>query len=192
MATTPKKLILIGLAGKRRAGKSMCAEFLCKNYGFIELSMAHRLKLGVSSLFGWTTKSMDDPALKEVVDPMLGFSRRKAMQVVGTLAREELNPQVWLTLLEMRIDELSVPCPRIVIPDIRFENEAFMIRNRRGILIHVNAEDRLRESMDPEVDSHVSEHGVIFRVGDIMIDGNGTKEQTLEELDKVAPRIGLF
>lgn len=89
-------------------------------------------------------------------------SPRMMYQWFGTeCMRQVVHDDIWLRLIP------NVKGEVILIPDIRFPNEATYLRDK-GSLIHVK-----REGVS-EVAEHISEQGVPFMEGDITIDNNGS------------------
>lgn len=68
--------------------------------------------------------------------PALGFSWRQAAQTLGTEWGRALNPDLWVLLMERALTALA-PDARVVISDVRFENEAEMIHRLGGSLVHL-------------------------------------------------------
>jgi hypothetical protein len=94
-------------------------------------------------------------------------SPRKAYQVFGTeYGRDQLDKDIWLKL---------APKGKIVISDVRFENEASYIRDN-GLLVFID-----RDNASNEIDNatHISESGVVRYDTDYVLDNNGS----LEDLD---------
>lgn len=66
-----------------------------------------------------------------------------------------------------------------VVSDVRFENEAALIRQRGGTLIHISRDNA------QVVNPHISEVGVIVHKDDLILRNNGTLEQFLNSVDEV-------
>lgn len=148
---------LIGLAGMKGSGKTTAAETIQRNYfSYRVVNFADPLKEGVCAMFGWTLAVLNDPKLKETVDSRLGFSPRKAMQVIGTDAvRNILGERTWEKLLYSKLMELTASGhDKIIVGDIRFETEAALIRTLGGLVIHVEAHNFPEKE---QLDSHASE-----------------------------------
>jgi len=176
--------LFIGIHGRKHSGKSTCANYLRDNYQFHILSMADPLRLGVSAMFDWSLESMKDENIKDEIDPDLGFSRRKALQVIGTEGvREQLGADTWIKLMKRRkavYDRLAKPS-RSVIDDIRFEDEADYVRGNGGHILHLD-----RPSLLAAVDSHTSEKGIVRKSGDLILTNyNGMLYQLHACLDEV-------
>ena len=86
------------------------------------------------------------------------------LQTLGTeWGRYALHPDFWLMCMRRRLDVYSqVPDLVVVIPDARFENEAALIREHGGAIVHV-----VRPGADSS-DTHASEVGVAVQEHDIV------------------------
>lgn len=174
---------LIGFAGRKSSGKGSAALVLTEEYSFIEMNFAGPLKLGVASMFGWSHQSMYDPELKEVVDPDLGFSRRQAMQSIGTEAvRNCLGKNTWVKLMRTRITCWRPCC--IVIADIRMENEAAMVRDMDGLVVHC-----LRPNSNTE-DLHETERGPVIMAEDLVVNNDTDLASYMNNVRSLMQHLG--
>ena len=159
---------LIGIAGRARSGKDTVANFIIAaiggyRYSFADPIRAMLVPLGVD---------MSDPywqTRKEDVIPALGVSPRRMMQTLGTeWGRNLINPDLWIIMAHQRLLQNG---PGMVIPDVRFENEAAWVRKHGGWIIHV---------IRPEakaVEAHASEDGIEIQDTDAQIFNSGTLEE---------------
>lgn len=170
--------LLIGLAGKARSGKDTVGAYLDR-HGFSSTAFAAPLKAGVRAMFN-LTHDHTDGHLKEEVIPHLGVSPRQLMQWLGTeYGREMIRESVWVDVALKQWRDMCehTPSARLVVTDIRFDNEADAIRQAGGTVVHIR-----RGSAQP-VSAHASEAGVEMVTGDYEIDNNGTLEQLYDEVD---------
>ena len=124
---------IIGISGKAGSGKDTCAGFLVDR-GYVRRGFADPLKDAVRAIFGLTDAQLFG-AEKEVVDPFWGKSPRRIMQLLGTEAvRNQIDDDVWIKSM-LRFAESS-PRP-IVVPDVRFPNEANAILATGGVVWRV-------------------------------------------------------
>lgn len=168
---------LIGITGKAGAGKDTVAKYLSDMYGYQRYGLADPIKELINERFGFTNEMWNDREWKERADPSLGakflhvpegdfelFSPRSWAQWLGTeVLRELVGPDVWVDLMERKFEELRMVAKcdntplRMVVPDIRFDNEAARIYELGGYVIRVERPDV------QAVATHVSEAGISGR-----------------------------
>ena len=165
---------LIGLAGKARTGKNTVGQYLSDRHGFIQMAMAGPLK-GMLHALGLDPKDYQTTEQKETIIPWLGVSYRHCAQTLGTdWMRVLVNESGWLILAERWIRQLAeVGAPGAVITDMRFENEAAMVRDLGGQVIHLRSK-RALEGMSPEARSHASESGIAVGPIDRVLQNDGS------------------
>lgn len=167
--------VIIGITGPAGSGKDTVAQYFVKHFGYTRYALADPIKETVNALYGWNNRHAFGD-LKEVVDPRWGVSPRYVYQRFGTEVMRELGgSDFWIKVCEMRTRLFR----KIVVPDIRFNNEAEWVR-KHGVLLHVVASGR---GIKP-VCNHTSENGVTFNTcRDIVIDNDGTLEDLQVTLD---------
>ena len=159
---------IVGISGKKRSGKDTAAEILTENYGFESYSLADPMKEAARAIFMFGDEQLYGDR-KEKVDEFWDLSPREVLQNFGTdLFREKFGEEVWLDSMERR---LSFYLPeKVVIPDIRFPNEADWVKNMGGEVVRIDASERLESD-----DDHASETALDDYDGfDYVIDNNGT------------------
>jgi hypothetical protein len=151
---------LIGVSGRGKSGKDSIADYLLKNGWSKKVSLAGVLKSFCSKFFSVPIEKFYDQSLKEVpfekpiiLDmaiknklSMAVLNRhypksnasvytvstpRELLQIVGSDILRSVDKDCWLTLLKSSVKTLD----RLIIPDIRFPNEAEFILSNGGILI---------------------------------------------------------
>jgi hypothetical protein len=173
------KRLIIGFAGRKRSGKSTAAEHLEK-LGFIRMSFADPIREMVKFLLvavglEFSVEWLMNAGKETSVHP-LGRSTRYLMQTLGTeWGRELVNPRMWVLIAKARIEDLD-SAVSVVFDDVRFEDEAAMIRELGGIVVHI---DRPLG----EVDYHVSEAGICEHESDYFLDNDLDVEDYLLEVD---------
>lgn len=162
---------LIGITGRSGVGKDTLADALVAHFGYSKYSLAQPIKALLNSRFGWTDAEWRDRSFKETGHPQCGyewqgspryFSPRSWAQWLGTeVGRNIGGEDVWVNQMEREWKQHTFTCgprngyqPRMVVPDVRFDNEARRIRQLGGVVILVE-----RPSAQP-VRAHVSESGV--------------------------------
>ena len=168
----------IGLVGYSQSGKDTVANILVKNYGYTRVAFADKIR---EFLYGLNPMVACSPTgyLQDLVN-LVGWDAakqepqvRRLLQDLGNSARKTIDENVWVTLALGNIDVNQ----RVVITDVRFENEAMMIKLMGGQLWRVK-----RVGVGP-VNDHVSESELEgYKVNQIFVN-NGTIED-LEALIK--------
>jgi hypothetical protein len=164
---------IIAFTGVMGCGKTTAARILC---GY-DLSFAKPLKEAVKILFLLTEDQLYTQAGKNTVDPRWGVTPREFLQWMGTDVIRKRFPGHWVQLMEHRIRGLHDRVGKqalITVDDIRFEDEAELIRKLGGVVVHIVG--RKAEVEDHTAD-HKSEQGIMFMTGDEVIDNSGTTEE---------------
>jgi len=174
------KPLLIGLTGRARSGKSTAAEHLVGTYLLEHYAFADPLRDGLMAIFNLDPTDFEGDR-KEQPLVWLDLSPRQLMQSMGTeWARNIVHPDVWVKLGEQNLDYMSKALGAVlgfVISDVRFENEAELIRRRGGTVIHISRSDA--QSVNP----HISEAGIAVHQHDLIVRNNGTIDEFLRLLD---------
>lgn len=124
----------LGLAGLPGAGKSTVAKILVERHGFTRLRFAGRLKAMLHAL-GLDERHTDGDLKETPCDLLGGKTPREAMQTLGTdWGRQLVAPDLWL---RAAIAEARRTPGDIVFDDVRFENEAAIIRKAGGHVLRV-------------------------------------------------------
>lgn len=165
------KLPMIGLAGRARVGKDTVAAILHEIANYRVASFAEPLRQFVCQITGIPRPELDD--VKEQVIPWLGKSPRQLLQTLGTeWGRAMVKDTIWIDVCMKQAEG-----QRVVITDVRFDNEADAIRARGGVIIHVVRPDAL------QVASHASEAGVTRFDMDHVIINDGTMKDLRRKVD---------
>lgn len=161
--------MLIGLAGVAGSGKDTVGDHLgVKTYAF-----AQPMKEACRLIFNWTDEHLHG-SLKEAIDPKYGISPRQAFQTIGTeWGRNLINQNIWLIRAEQEIDKHN----DLVITDVRFDNEAQLIRRNGGIVINI-----IRPDING-VNPHVSENSLSPNQIDHHIVNDGTLWELYRKVD---------
>ncbi len=182
---------LIGLTGPAGSGKDTVADYLCAAHEFSRYAYADPLRIEIAQAFGITVDLLLDRERKEKPTDLLALeccrnpyflgsindkrwtehnitlprSPRWIMQAWGTDFRRHHNGQdYWIHQAENAIADMDrAGITRIVVTDVRFEDEAEFIRARGGQVWHLHRPDLLA------VNPHISERGVAIHDDDIEI-----------------------
>lgn len=161
--------MLYGITGKAGAGKDTVAGILVQNLGYVRYAFAGPLKEALSVL------GMPEPPreIKEHNYPGRDYSYRVAAQTLGTEWARKLDENFWINLAIQKLDELKGKS--VCISDVRFDNEAQMIKDRGGYILKIVGRDYNVSNA-----THASEKGVSSSLVDIEIPNKGS----IEELKK--------
>ena len=159
---------LIGIHGKARAGKDTVAEFL-REHAFVRNAFADPIRYAVAEMFELTLAQILGHQKEEVID-WLGRSPRYLMQTLGTeWGRNLVHRDVWLLIAKQAWKTIPPTYKGMVIPDVRFENEAAWIREEGELWI-------IERPGVAAVESHISEAGITPKPGDKLIINDGSFE----------------
>lgn len=178
--------ILIGIVGKIGAGKDTFADHLFWQHGFVKIAFADALRKAAEAMFGVPVSKMMDREAKEKVDPYWGMSPRRMLQLLGTEASKPVfGDDIWLKRWAMTYD-LVAETNHVVVPDVRFEVEAAALRERGAIIVHI---ERPGAGAAGEVGAHVSEAGVAFKDGDLLIKNDGNIADLFDKIDALMVKL---
>lgn len=183
--------MVIGIAGKMGAGKDAIAAILIRKFGFVRRSMADPLRWEVSQALGlrmapdcapeeitriiecgrWTPEAVHQKPTPHQI--------RRVLQWWGTEYRRDQDANYWTDRMR---ESLSMHSGHVVIPDIRFANEAAMVRALGG-QVWIVRRSQADAERDPAAHSHISE---LFCDAYADWDLQLTNDGTIEDLeDKV-------
>ena len=180
---------IIGISGPAGSGKDTLARLLHERYGYAILSLATPMKRLLNARFGWTMDQWEDRKWKETPHYFHGcfqepgvppeffepLSPRQWAQWLGTeVGRNTFGKNVWVDALER--EWIALGWPRLVIPDIRFDNEASYVKTQGGFMVRIE-----RPGTAP-VASHSSESGVSARLLDAVLCNTDTPDFLLGRL----------
>lgn len=160
-------MILIGTAGPAGSGKDTVADYLVKYHGFEKMAFAGPLKVMLASV---GLAEPEDRAMKEQLVPGFEFTWRQAAQDLGTKWGRGLQENIWLKLAELYLERRRQQgVERVIFTDLRFENEAAMLRTLGGQVWHIIG----RKADLGASAGHVSEKKIDFFDGDRIINNDG-------------------
>jgi len=133
------KYTVIGISGKRGAGKDTLATALSKD-GWFNIKFATFLKKRVQEDFGLTDRHTDGN-LKEVALPdWNNMTPRDIMTIMGTEGYRRIDPDFFVKKAFEQMEEVNAKNAvlKFCISDLRFHNEAAFIREKQGHIVRVN------------------------------------------------------
>ncbi|GAA4391786.1 hypothetical protein [Hymenobacter koreensis] len=192
-----KPLQLIGISGKRGAGKSAVADILQYKCGYHHpdvhiLNFADPLKAVCATLED--PEAPYEPLLsyyeqegKAKPSGLLGLTRGELLQSVGQALRDK-HPTIWVDVtmkaaraLLSGIDDQQL----VVVADIRYPNEADAIKAAGGILIRVVGDPMNQRGDGTRDDTHPSETALDDYPGfNVVLYNTGDKAELTELVQK--------
>lgn len=154
---TPPRPALIGIySSAPNSGKTTLAALLTE-HGYEVVSFAYTLKTMVRVLLNQLGHSATDAqrlvfSAKEELIPELGVNTRHLLQTLGTeWGRQCVHPQLWLLCWEAAVMKYHAAGVPVVCDDVRFFNEAQLVRRLGGEMWH------LRRNIVTPPSEHASE-----------------------------------
>lgn len=168
-------LKLVGLSGLKESGKSSAAAALVED-GWLKVSFADPIREALIALnplvevdeggnyytfneslvvLGWTRAKRELPEF------------RRLMQVFGTeVGREIIGQDIWVDIARKKVLDLLISGHSVVLDDVRFGNEADMIRILGGQVVMIERPgtvqmDHSSEKLDFTTDHQIYNRGSI-------------------------------
>ena len=183
-------MTVIGIKGYANSGKDTIAEFLVEEHGYVQMAFADGVR-ALAHRLDPVVHANDNGAalfLKDVVD-VKGWewakehtNAREFLVNLGAGAREIINPYVWVDILRERVMELPTAV-NVVISDVRYANEARMIRGLGGRIWEVR-----REGVGPANDEEERSMGEFYP--DLLFLNNSDIDHLLAQVGVAASILG--
>lgn len=161
---------LIGIAGFAGSGKDTLADYLVERHWFEKYALAEPIKAALNAVFGWRPEFWDSRDWKESFEVRPGVTPRTLAQTLGGDWGRGVSQDLWLSFAQMTWESGTklLPDYRLVIPDIRYENEAEWIRSEGGDIVFVASPNTY------PVARHESENGIVLQLDDILLANDTT------------------
>jgi len=180
-------LQIIGIAGKKYSGKDTLGNYLIEKYNYQGIAYASALKDVCRDIFGFNDEQLYGDK-KEVVDEFWNKTPRELLQFIGTdLFREHfhecipnIGKEIWIQVVKRKILNTlkNNPETKFVITDVRFPNEAQLVKDLGGTIIKL-----IRDL--PNSDQHASETSIDDIDANFNIYNNETKNHLFQHIDYI-------
>lgn len=184
---------IIGFTGLPGTGKDTITDYLVEAHGFTKYSFADPIKECLNARFGWSMANWQDREWKDQPNRLWGsrwdrqtssykaYSPREWAQWLGTeVGRDMFGQDCWVNVFRQRVTVTEGGLTkRWAIPDVRFENEAAIIRGLGGVIVHL-----VRDNIKPTND-HISNKGIASNMNDYKFSNNGTVQDLCTLLEEV-------
>lgn len=185
--------MIIGFAGPAGVGKDTAAKYLVEYYGFERRAFADALKQSVANLFDIPIELVDELKGNRTATVYLNFGRgtqmnvdlgtartfRSFLQRYGTEAhRDVFGGEFWIKPVLPSMSPAFYIGQKIVISDVRFEEEARAINTCGGYVVQLYGRGGLETA-------HRSEAGVPDRFVHYHIDNSSQVEALYDKLDNM-------
>jgi hypothetical protein len=170
--------VFVGVTGAAGVGKDTAANLLVKHYGFVRASLADEIRSALTTLdpylpdgqrisakvadCGWDSAKRSDPEI------------RRLLQVLGTEVVRFHREDFWIEVLKSRIDKDKSNPQYVVVPDIRFDNEARWIlgTHPQSVVVEIigSREDQVARN------GHLSESGISPKLVSFRVKNHGTMD----------------
>lgn len=193
---------LIGICGPAGSGKDTLAQGIAAMDVYVVYHFADPIKNAINAMFGFGPVHWEDREWKEAPIPWLGevwdtdsgtpgepsrVSPRYLAQTLGTeWGRETVDANIWLKIAQHKFSKVSgnatmtggrIVGMGMIIPDVRFDNEAQWIKNAGGLLLQIE-----RPSMEEiSENSHASEAGIDPALIDAVVVNDGPPSKMIME-----------
>lgn len=166
--------MIIGLCGRKRAGKDTAARYLSLALGMTHDSFAAPIRSAVAHILGITLEELERVKDQPNTEILGGKTPRYAMQTMGTeWGRDSIHSALWVNALFAR----NAGTDHLVISDVRFPSEAQAILRKGGIVVAID------RTMTGPFDPHASEKPMPDGMVTARVSNDGTVEELHRNLD---------
>jgi hypothetical protein len=175
---------LIGLVGRAGAGKTTVAKHLIERYGFKKAAFADALKMMLYKAGMCTAEELWGEKTEH---------SRWLLQKIGTeIFRKQVSPLFWVQRTALEIKKHLDAGERVVIDDIRFPEEAAMVRAHLsdGLLIRLERGNYIDSTAGI---THESESQVqAIDCNHIITANSGEVDKLIWQMDEIIKNERLF
>ncbi len=176
--------MIVGFVGRKGAGKDTAADILVHKQGYVRTKFAQPIKDICKIAFQVPAALFDGPETETVVEKHQ-ISPRQMMQMVGTdFFRSNIHENFWIQHFEDWV-RAQPPSTRVVVTDIRFQNELDIVHRLGGLVVkieRVDGEGRHRDTTD----QHVTESGIDdLKHVDVFVHNDGSVQDLWDQVEHV-------
>ncbi len=173
---------LIGLVGRAGVGKTTVAKHLCERYGFVRRAFGDPLKEMLLNA-GMCSR-------EELWGEKTPHSRYLLQKVGTEIFRKQVDKNFWVRRMALDVNQLINTGKRVVIDDIRFPEEANLVRSYRahGLLVKIERGDYMDATagMTHESESQVA----TIECNQIILAYSGEVDKIIWQMDEIMREKG--
>jgi hypothetical protein len=165
----------IGIIGKARSGKDTAAQHLVAEHGFMRLAFADPLKAMALNTNPYVPTGYGVTVRLQTLIADVGWEYakdnypevRRYLQSLGESIRGE-DSNFWVDSMRRKLNNATA---RVVVTDVRYRNEAYMLRSRGFALVRIVRPERLslgeaaKHPSETELDNYLPHHTVYNTAG---------------------------
>lgn len=177
---------VVGLHGPKGSGKTTVARHLERYHGFKRIAFADPVKDFAYNIAPTPVKWAVDLAGWDRLKRFGPF--RRYLQRVGTEGgRRIIDRDVWVMVLERRARAVLADGVPVVVDDVRFENEAELIHELGGVVLHIDRASARR-------DDHESERPLDYAYRDATVGNNHAADEWffVDGAEQALCRLGVL
>ena len=199
-------LTLIALTGNINSGKTTVSEYLQNTWGFTEYTFSKPIK-EMALIFGFEHHQVYGTQVQKLeINADWSISAREFLQKFGTdICRESLAKTIpdmnfgeskspWIRLFEIYIKKYIEQYPNgcIVVSDIRFLDEAAVIKKLGGCIVRIDRVAGIQRTNEHNIVSHnkhSSETEMLNITADFTIFNTGTKDALYNQITEIVDNV---
>jgi dephospho-CoA kinase len=165
---------IIGLLGRSRRGKDTIAEYIIKKYPvYKNIKLAKPIKDAARSLYDFTYEQVEG-AEKEIIDRRWNITPRDALVFITTSFMNKMGTDFFTRRL---FDNLAID-DKVIISDLRYQNDIEEIKKRNGIVIKVLRDIEPNHNWESHIDNFTDNINYT-------INNNGSLKDLYNQIDQI-------
>lgn len=179
---------LLGLTGAMGSGKTTATRIISEhtNQPIVTLKLAQPL---------YDLQDLIYKAIEPIYPKPKDFIKdRKLLQLLGTdWGRNTIDPDLWVKLWKLRLAEYADKKVIVIVDDVRFDNEAQVIKDLGGKIIKI-VSNRQNGTIDngTGIKNHATEQGISKSLLDAEVPNSGTLEEFEQVLKYANQYLGVW